>query len=393
MTEHAALGASNASRWMACPGSVALEDGLPETSTEFSREGTAAHALAKLGWDLARDPQEWLGEELEGVVVDHEMVEGVRFFLTYIQGLAQGAAEMVTERKFTLERLRPPRPMFGTTDFAAVHLEAKRLEIADLKYGKGVKVSAVGNPQGRYYALGFWLDLFRRNRRIANSLREIRIHIIQPRILDEEGESSVSTETLTLQELKGWAQQLLEAARRTTMQNPGLAAGDHCRFCKAQAICPELRQRSLALAQLEFSDLEQRAAQPPLPEQMTPAQLAAVLEHKDLLLNWLKGCEAFALAEMERGRSPAPGWARAPKRATRKWRDEKTVVTTLGEQFGADEDDLYERTLKSPAQVEKLVGKGKLPEDLVVAESSGWNLVRDTDKRAVRPAASEFDTL
>ena len=40
---HAKLSASGAHRWMACPGSVAAEDGLPDKSSSFAEEGTIAH--------------------------------------------------------------------------------------------------------------------------------------------------------------------------------------------------------------------------------------------------------------------------------------------------------------------------------------------------------------
>ena len=43
--EHARLGASNAERWMKCPGSVRLNEGLPRKTSAYAAEGIAAHAI------------------------------------------------------------------------------------------------------------------------------------------------------------------------------------------------------------------------------------------------------------------------------------------------------------------------------------------------------------
>jgi hypothetical protein len=388
---HSILGASNSSRWMNCPGSIEAEKGLPDEGSKYAQEGTAAHALAKLAWDTGRPPSEWLGDVIETVVVEQDMVDAVTFYLEYIQKLAAGADTVVTEQQFSLARLKPPVDMFGTTDFNAVHVDRGHIDIADLKYGKGVRVNAEGNPQGRYYGLGSWLELFVKRRKLAESIKTITVHIVQPRINDDEGNPSVSTETLTLRELKNWAALLLEAARNTQVGGAPRRPGAWCRFCTAKPVCLEFRNQALAVAQVEFSDvLTQAPGTLALPTEMTPEQIAKVLDHSKQLTEWLKGIEAFAQGEIERGR-PIPGYALKPKRATRKWiGDTALVVSRLQEKFGADDEDLYERNLKSPAQVEKTVGKGNIPEDLIVAESSGFNLSRDTDPRAVLPAASEF---
>ena len=43
--DHALLSASGASRWLKCPPSARLEDELPDTTSEFAREGTVAHEV------------------------------------------------------------------------------------------------------------------------------------------------------------------------------------------------------------------------------------------------------------------------------------------------------------------------------------------------------------
>lgn len=46
MTQRSPFSASNLARRIACPGSLAMEAGLPEVRTEESDEGTMLHALA-----------------------------------------------------------------------------------------------------------------------------------------------------------------------------------------------------------------------------------------------------------------------------------------------------------------------------------------------------------
>ena len=44
---HAILSASASVRWIACPPSAKLNAELPDTTSEYAREGTCAHELAE----------------------------------------------------------------------------------------------------------------------------------------------------------------------------------------------------------------------------------------------------------------------------------------------------------------------------------------------------------
>ena len=80
---HATLGASTASRWMACPGSVALSEGIPpRPGTIHAQEGTAAHALAELSLNREQEPATFVGTTLEGIEVTDDMAEHVGVFVS-----------------------------------------------------------------------------------------------------------------------------------------------------------------------------------------------------------------------------------------------------------------------------------------------------------------------
>lgn len=74
MTTHSKVGASSAKRWMACPGSVRLSEGIESKSSKFSIEGTQAHALA----------EQWLTAGECPVNADQEMAENVRVYVDWV---------------------------------------------------------------------------------------------------------------------------------------------------------------------------------------------------------------------------------------------------------------------------------------------------------------------
>ena len=59
---HAKLSASGAGRWASCPGSVQMEDGIPDSESVYAKEGTLAHELSELKLKHYLDPK-GLGKE------------------------------------------------------------------------------------------------------------------------------------------------------------------------------------------------------------------------------------------------------------------------------------------------------------------------------------------
>ena len=218
---HASLGASSCKRWWNCPGSIRLSEGIPKTSSRYADEGTAAHEVGEMCFKQNRDAAEFIGRFItvhgNKFEVDEEMAEAVQVYVDFVREAAK-AGELRIEQKIDLAPLKPPAPMFGTTDAVVLAFTANTgiIKAIDYKHGAGVAVEVEdidiegvdhGNKQGRYYALGTWLGLPKDQR---DRITTVEVVIVQPRAYHVDGPTR--TETLTIAELKAWARELMERA-------------------------------------------------------------------------------------------------------------------------------------------------------------------------------------
>ncbi|MBR3330694.1 MAG: DUF2800 domain-containing protein [Mogibacterium sp.] len=374
---HAKLSPSAADRWIHCPGSIRLAEQCPPAgSTEYADEGTAAHALAELKvlsitnkvavdhFDRARASEYYCGEMEEatayyaGAVL--EIYEKAR--------KADRSAELMAEQHFSLEDWIPGG--FGTSD--AVVIGNGTIEVIDLKYGKGVKVEAEGNPQLRLYGLGAAMlfgDIY--------DLHTVRMTIIQPRL------DHISTEEMPLQELFTWAETVVKPAAKLALgKNAPTECGDWCRWCPAKAVCRTRAEKQLELAQYDFA----------APDLLQPGEIGDILRKAEELTKWAADIQAYAFEQALAGEHYA-GWKLVEGRSTRKWADDVKVAEAL-QAAGFPEAALYERKLYGITAMEKIVGKKKLTEvlgDLIVKPAGKPVLVPESDKRpALNNAADDF---
>lgn len=144
---HALLSASSSHRWLNCTPAPRLEAPYPDSESDAAAEGTAAHELAehklrKLNGDDTAPIKEsdWADEEMD----DHtdNYADNVMAELARAQEESP-AAFLAIEQRLDFSHIVPDG--FGTGD--AIIVADDTMTIIDLKYGKGVEVSAVGNPQ------------------------------------------------------------------------------------------------------------------------------------------------------------------------------------------------------------------------------------------------------
>jgi hypothetical protein len=366
MADHAKLGPSSAERWMNCPGSVVLSEGMPNKSSEFADEGTKAHALAEALL---------VGEAAKG---DLDMVENVMVYVDYVQSLCYsdftGGTDLLVE-----QRVKVTDDLWGTADAVVWQPLEKHLHVVDLKFGAGVPVEIEGNLQLKIYALATLLTF-------GYSAERVTATIVQPRCPHSDG--PVRSATYDVVDLLDFHADVLDAIWRVDMahRDRNTAATDAwegkytkpsekgCRWCLAAPKCPALKSKAQTLAKQVFA--------PGLP--YDPKALADTLDFLPILEGWIKNTREFAYAEAEQGNA-IPQWKLVEKRATRKWNpsvldgDRRKLI-----EAGIDHADLYDPpSLKSPAAIEKLLPKEQraLLDELTVKESSGHTLVHESDKR------------
>jgi len=320
-----------------------------------------------------------LGRTFNDHVVDDNMASAVRVYVDYVNSVAEEEAPALLklEQRFSLEALDPPMPMFGTSDCTIYGKETGNLWVIDYKHGQGVAVDAEDNPQLKYYALGAVLKIG--NRAPINA---IHTAIVQPRAPHRLG--SIRTHSYTKDEILDFGTDLIDAAHAAIKPDAPLIAGDHCKFCKASGTCSALRSNALAVAQDEFGVTRSV-------EDLTPEEVANYMDKIPLLEEWIKSIRRHAHTMLEQGQA-LPGFKLVEKRPTRRWKNEEELLAWATTE-GLEDDDIYDKKLKSPSQIEKVVGKKNLPATLVMAVSTGVSMVPDTDNRppAALLAADEFD--
>lgn len=356
---HAILSASASSRWLHCTPSARLERKFPDASSPYALEGSRAHERAE--YFLNRFLK--TGDSNVLIREDVEMNDAVQAYVNIgVEKIneartASPDAQIRVEQRLDFSRWVPEG--FGTGDMVMV--SDKYFEIVDLKYGKGVPVSAVNNSQMRLYALGMY-EAFG----YLYGADEVRMTIVQPRL------DSVSTETISVDDLLTWGEEVKKKAKIAFAGKGDFCAGNHCRFCKARNTCR-------AHAEYELKNVK---------EDLQTAELED-FEISDILLRakgiktWLDGLESYALGKALDGYD-WPGMKLVEGRSNRKITDDVIAANNLmNAGFGAEE--IYKpQALRSITDLEKLCGKKMFSELMsgVIEKPPGKpTLVSADDKR------------
>nr|WP_231699274.1 DUF2800 domain-containing protein [Corynebacterium lujinxingii] len=363
--DHALLSASSAHRWLNCTPAPYLEAKHPDTTSEAAEEGTAAHELAEhklrqlLDMPTTRPESEWHVEEMDDYTdqyADHVMAELTRARDT------DPAAFLSIEERLDFSHIVPDG--FGTGD--ALILGGDTLTIVDLKYGKGVEVSAVGNPQMRLYALGALATYG-----MIYDIEKVRMVIFQPRI------GNVSVDEITADELTTWAEDVVRPAAEKAIAGEGdLKAGEWCRFCRHAAQCPALAAEMFA----HVPTSAEHVPAAPDPDTLTDDQIATIVTHAGELKKWLTKVESYALAQATEGHN-YPGLKLVEGRSVRKYTDEADVARTVE---AAGEDPYKPREVLGITAMTKHLGKKRFEDllgDYVHKPEGKPALVPESDKR------------
>lgn len=367
--EHALLSASGAKIWLACPRSARFSEPYADQGSEFAEEGTAAHTYAELriraelGEDTAaaaqafRDENKWYDGEMEEAITGYANLVIERFNEARA---STPDAVIFTEQRLDYSQWVPEG--FGTGDI--IIIADGVLEVIDLKYGKGVPVSAAGNPQlklygaGAYGAYGMLYDI-----------DAVQTTICQPRL------DSITTDTVKLTTLLEWLDQEVRPKAAQAWEGTGeFNAGEHCRFCKGLPHCRALADYNLELAKHDFKE----------GDALTIDEIADILGRIDLLTTWAGKVQEYALKRAVNDGVDFPGWKLVEGRSNRKYADQDKVAAALVK-AGYAEALIYERSLLGITAMEKAIGKKTftaLLTDYIIKPPGAPKLAPEADKRA-----------
>lgn len=340
--DHSRFSASAAAQWLACPASVPLTENLPEDSSEFASEGTAAHAVAESCLMLDSDAVEFVGHVVEGQTVTAETAEAVQVFVDLVREIMAENSDSVLSLERRIETDEYGDTFGGTVDATVVSEAAKRRTVLDYKHGVGIAVDVEENTQLLSYGL-----------LTAEPGETVELIICQPRGFHPDG--SIRRWTVPENRLALFAEQVRNgitassdlAAKLASGETPDtlideLKTGSHCRFCKLLATCPAQLARAKHARTVDY---------------VPPGNMAAVLEvfeQRAEIKQHLAAMEKH-LYGLASGGGVVPGHKLVAATArNRAWLDDEAETMRRLRSWGVGKRDATEPKLKSPAAMEKL---------------------------------------
>lgn len=366
---HAKLSASGASRWATCPGSVQMEDGIPDKESVYAREGTLAHEMSELKLKHYLDPKGFGKRKLNAAIKklkENELYQAEMESYTdsYVDFIKEKALSFSSNPYIEIEKRvdfsRWVDGGFGTCDCILIH--GSTLSIIDLKYGKGVPVSSEQNEQLILYALGAY-DAFN----LIYNLDKIELNIVQPRI------NNFSTWEISLTELLLWGDYFKVQAEKALGGNGELVpSAKACKFCKARDICTARAENNLSLE----SEINLK------PNEIPKDKLYEYISRGEDIAKWVADLKAYALDMCLKGED-VKGLKAVAGRTSRSWTNQDEAINKLIE-GGIDEAIIYDKVPLTLAKLEKALGKQQftaLVGDMVVTSEGKPTLVFENDKR------------
>ena len=351
------VGGSTAKRVMNCPGSVALVQKMPpQPSNKYADEGTLLHNVIAEIVMSDKQPEEFLHTKYNDQVLTLDLIDN-----KLVPALAaldvidpNKEMEIEAETRVGFGDLLPD--VFGSTDL--IGRIGKRAVVLDWKFGDGVAVEVEENPQLMFYAAAAMRT--EETKWAFDGVEEIEMVIVQP--------PQVKRWVTTPARIAKFEKDLIKAVKLAQQPNAELKIGDHCRWCAAKPICPQMTGAVDRALKTSIDGLD-------------APTISAYLKNADMLEQWITDLRALALQMLDSG-ARLPDYKLVAKRAIRQWTDEDKAKVALFA-YGLTESEVMETSIISPAKAEKALKKRKqaLPDDLVVAISSGNTLASADDPR------------
>lgn len=362
--KHSRLAPSASNRWSTCTASIQFIESLklpPGDDDEYAKEGTEAHRVfaTALGLDNPFDVEFETFEQAEHLPQAIEYVENIQ--------ARHPEAEVHREIRVNPQKFVRTVHCKGTAD-VIIPVDMDVLYVIDLKFGVHVVVDVEDNTQLILYALGSLAKF----EALGYEFKEVVLTILQPRAWHPEG--PIREWRVSRNKLVRWGRRLGRKAREALGPVPVFrpTPEDACRFCPAAGVCRALAEYELKAARKVFTTVADTEAEFKGDEELMPHEVSFLLKEFPAMRRWMSKVSGMALSRMENG-GHIPYFGLKDKLSYRKWAEESETLEIL-----FDEDTLYERVLRSPAQVEKRAGKHSV-DGLTERKVTGSTIIETND--------------
>ncbi len=361
MKKHFHRSPSATSRWLNCPGSLALSEGIKSKDSSYAIEGNIAHDVAEQAVKSGED----------ACSEDSDTQEAVQVYVDEIRKARDGV-EIICEHTERTLKSTVMDTLGGTSDHYMVYLDGEHLvlHVFDYKHGVGVPVDVEENLQ----VLSYFLII---SSNYPTGFDEFRATIVQPRCFSGK---PIQHWSCSADRVAKHYQDIQEADGKSDLK-----VGEWCRWCPAMMLCPKMEEHAFEIAQSEFSEVRDDTDKLLELQRITPA-IKAFLDRVPLAI----------IEKFQDGSGGIEGFKCIERLSNRQWSNERDAVKTL-EEIGIPESSLYSRKLKTPPQIEKELKDEELKQkldELVTRRVVGYKVVPVSHKKeAVDFRANEFTEI
>jgi hypothetical protein len=330
-----------------------MSEGIPNESSAFADEGTAAHELGEMTLREMCRAGDFVGRVItvkEGreITVTKDMADYVQMYVDYVlREVLHEDDVLLLEQKMPVEHLTGEKGAKGTGDAVILSPSTRTIKVIDLKFGMGLKVFAEENEQLMIYGLAA-LELYS----MLGVFDTVELHIVQPR-LDHFDKWEASVEVLeAFGFMVGYAAQAVAEAEIILEDKFFDPSDKACRWCPAKNKCEVRANHILTIVADDFVDTTKEINGLNTGRELDNSQLANIMRAIPMIEDFCKSVRTQVQNELVMGNGVNGFKLVEGKRGTRKWINEKDVLA----QVLVNEDPLliFERSLISPTTAGKL---------------------------------------
>lgn len=378
--KHSVIPPSSAGIWGApngCTGWPSMSAQYPEEPSDDTLAGEASHwlgeTLIQMGavMHVTPDIREGLvdSQAPNGVIISDEMFEAAWEYANDVVREIKQHPGAVWAVEYHIKAPSIHAESFGTTDAFLYDAQDHRLIVWDYKFGHKI-VEAFENWQGINYVAGLF-EMLGIDGVLDRELR-VDIRIVQPRAFHRDG--AIRSWRMLGHELRGYFNQLSNAAHEALSDRARTRSGEHCIYCNARHACQAALDAGLGMFE---------AVNKPVPSELTPEQLGtqlAIVKRARKQLEYLESGYGQQLMSLIRSGKNVPGWAVEQGVGNREWAKPIEEVLQLGSLLGVDLREPVK--LVSPAQAEKKGIDKSVIAAFVERKPAGLKIVPDNNKKA-----------